>query len=114
MPEVVAGVLGASVAVVQQAGFFVRMTLESRYAHCIDRDVSRRIVSQRPTHHLATEQVDHHGREEPTLVGRDVGDIARCAFAKYATIDQPNRRLLEFECVARFRRFRYLPSPCPN
>ena len=33
--------------------------------------------TQGPTHHLAAEQVDHHGQEQPAFAGVDVGDIAR-------------------------------------
>lgn len=34
------------------------------------------VRAHRPAHHLAAEQIDHHGQEQPAFLGRDRGDIA--------------------------------------
>ena len=31
----------------------------------------------RPAHHLAAEQVDHHGQKQPAFLGGDIRDVAR-------------------------------------
>jgi len=60
-----------------QPGLLARMSLEPRHAQRIDDDVARHVLPQRPAHHLAAKQVDHHGQEQPALVGSDVRDVAR-------------------------------------
>lgn len=49
---------------------------EPGHAEGIHHDVSRQVLPQRPPHHLATEQVNDHGQEQPTVVCGDVGDVA--------------------------------------
>lgn len=34
-------------------------------------------LAQGPSDDLAAEELDHHGQEQPPLVGCDVGDVAR-------------------------------------
>ena len=65
--------LAAPVAVEDQAGLLTRMALEPRHAQRVDDDVPRHVRSQAPADHLATEQIDHHGQEQPAFVCGDVG-----------------------------------------
>ena len=51
------------------------MALEPGHAQRVDDDVRRHVAPQRPTHHLAAEQVNHHGQKQPTLISGDVRDV---------------------------------------
>ena len=53
------------------------MTLEPRHAQRVDDNVTRHVLAQAPADHLAAEQVDHDGQEQPAFVGGDVCDVAR-------------------------------------
>ena len=64
--------LAALVAVKQQPGVLVRVALESGHTQRVNNDVRRHVLAQRPTHHLATEQVDDHGQVKPALISGDV------------------------------------------
>ena len=60
--EVLAGVLAATVAMEDQPGVLARLALEPSHAQGIDGDVARHVLTQAPAHHLAAEQLDHHGQ----------------------------------------------------
>ena len=62
--------LTTTVAVKHQSSLLVRTPLEPCHAQCINDDVARHVVSQRPAHHLATQQANHYGQKQP--------DFARC------------------------------------
>ena len=62
--------LTTTVAVKHQSSLLVRIPLEPCHAQCINDDVARHVVSQRPAHHLATQQANHYGQKQP--------DFARC------------------------------------
>ena len=84
--EVLAGVLAAPVAVEDQTRALARMALEPGHTQRIDDDVPRHVRAQRPAHHLAAEQVDHHGQEQPAFVGGDVGDVSRSALTQLNSV----------------------------
>src|ERR1700747_158331 len=42
----------------------------------VDHQFAPQVLSQRPAHHLAVEQVQDHGQKQPPLVGRNVGYVA--------------------------------------
>jgi len=81
--------LAAAIAVKDQPGLLGGAALEPGHAHGIDDDVARHVFAQRPAHHLAAEQVDHHGQKEPALVGGDVGNIARPDLVRLAYGELP-------------------------
>lgn len=58
-----------SVAVEDQPGLLARQAPELRHAQCVDDDAAGHVEPQAPADHLAAEQVDHHGQEQPVLVG---------------------------------------------
>ena len=82
IPEVFTGVLTAAVAVKHQASLLTRVPLEPRHAPCIDDDVPRHVVAQRPAHHLATEQVNHHGQKQPAFFRGDIRDVTHPDFVR--------------------------------
>jgi len=75
IPEVFTGVLAAAVAMKNQPRLLAGMTFEPRHAQRVDDDIAGHVLAHRPTHDLTAEQVDHHGQEQPALVGSDVGDV---------------------------------------
>jgi hypothetical protein len=52
-------------------------SLEPSHLQCIHDQIRSHLTLHRPAHHAAAEQVDHCGCKQPTLLGRDIGDVAR-------------------------------------
>ena len=51
----------------------------------IDDDVRRHVFAQRPAHHLAAEQVDHHGQVKPALISGNVRDVTLTCNTRHCT-----------------------------
>jgi len=60
VPEIMTGVLAATVTVKDQASLLIQPTPEARHLQRIDHKLSPHVLAQRPAHYLAAEQVDDH------------------------------------------------------
>lgn len=68
-----AGVLATPVGMVHQTR--CRLPAEPGHGQRIRRDVRRQAWLERPTHHLAVEQVEHDSQVEPAFIGPQVGNV---------------------------------------
>ena len=81
--------LTTTVAVKHQSSLLVRTPLEPCHAQCINDDVARHVVSQRPAHHLATQQANHHGQKQPDFVRGNACDVTHPDFARCSRNELP-------------------------
>lgn len=88
--------LRTPVAVKHQARLLAWVPLEPRHAQGIDDDVPRHVVAQRPAHHLATEQGNHHGQKssQPSSVAIHVMSPTQTLF-RAATTNSRSSKLGE-------------------
>src|SRR5690554_774751 len=75
-PEGPAGILDTPVRVVDQLPM-LRPTAPQRHAQGVTDQLTRQPMPQRPAHHLARIQVDHHRQVQPAFPGPDIADIRR-------------------------------------
>src|ERR1019366_8696740 len=59
-----------------QLGLATRMAAEPSHLEGVDYELTPHIFSERPADHLAVEQVQDRGQKQPSLVGRDVSNVA--------------------------------------
>ena len=73
--EVLAGELTAAVAVKHQSSLLARVPLEPGHVQCINDDVVRHVMGQRPAYLLATQKINHRGQKQSVFVRGDVLDV---------------------------------------
>ncbi len=56
---------------------FPRTALKQAHLQRVDDQAAMHVRPHRPAHHLAAEQVDHHGQEQPAFLGGDIRDVTR-------------------------------------
>ena len=59
-----------------QLRFLCRTALQPSHLQSIDHQLASHVGTQRPAHHPAAEQIDHHGQKQPAFLGCNVGDVA--------------------------------------